>query len=74
MIVCDADAAGMNSTDEVLEAAQRDYVSERPGLDHQVRGDEGEGADYLFTWLRSIRAVLQEARAKHLAVAHVLEY
>ena len=68
--VYDADHAGVFYGDDVEKALARDYVSAKPRFDTQVRGDEGESADYLFTFLRSMLAVLNSAAAQELAVAH----
>jgi hypothetical protein len=38
-----------------------------------VAGDEGQSADYLFTYLRSILAVIENAHAEGLWAVHVLE-
>jgi hypothetical protein len=37
-----------------------------------VRGDEGQGPDYFFTWLRSILRVVEVAQARGQAVVHEL--
>jgi hypothetical protein len=70
--VYDADEAGVFSGRDVEAALARDYVSTNPALDRQVRGDEGEGADYLFTYLRSVLALLRTAQGQELSVAHAL--
>ena len=44
----------------------------RPTTYGKVRGDEGQGADYLFTWLRSILRVMELAQADGRAVIHEL--
>jgi hypothetical protein len=68
--VYDADEAGVFYEDDVEKALARDYVTANPRFDRQVRGDEGESADYLLTFLRSTLAVLNSAAAEGLAVAH----
>jgi hypothetical protein len=74
-IVYDAEFAGIFSDDDVEVALARDYISEQPAFDYgNVRGDEGESADYLMVWLRSIAAVMGSARQQGLAVAHEIEY
>lgn len=71
-LVYDADEAGIFSGEDVEAAAARDYVSAQPAYDNQVRGDEGEGADYLLTYLRSILALLRTAQGEGLSVVHAL--
>jgi hypothetical protein len=74
MLALDADADGMFGVDEVAEAVARDYVTSRPAFDYlNVRGDEGQGADYYFTWLRSILRVVEVALARGQAVVHELK-
>ncbi len=74
MLALDADADGMFGVDEVAEAVARDYVTSRPAFDHlNVSADEGQGADYLFTWLRSILRVIELALASGQAVIHELK-
>jgi hypothetical protein len=68
----DADEAGMFSDPDVESALRRDYVCAQPAFDSQVRGDEGEGADYLFTYLRSVLALLRAAQGEGLFVVHAL--
>lgn len=68
--VYDADYAGVFYGDDVEKALARDYVTANPRFDTQVRGDEGESADYLLTFLRSTLAVLNSAAGEGLAVAH----
>ena len=64
----------MYGVDEIAEAVARDYVSSRPAFDYRnVRGDEGQGADYFFTWLRSILRVVEVAQARGQAVVHQLK-
>jgi hypothetical protein len=48
-------------------------VSAKPAFDRQVRGDEGQSADYLLTYLRSMLALLYTAHTQRLAVVHMLE-
>jgi hypothetical protein len=68
--VYDADYAGIFSEGDVEAALARDYVSAKPAYDSGVRGDEGEGADYLLTYLRSILALLRVAQGQGLSVVH----
>lgn len=69
----DAEEFGIYSDGEVEAALQRDYVCPNPAFDPHVSGDEGQSADYLFVYLRSILEVMQNANAEGLAVVHVLE-
>jgi len=75
MLAMDADTDGsMFGVEEVASALARDYVSSRPAFDYQnVRGDDGQGADYLFTWLRSVLRVLERAHADGRIVIHELK-
>lgn len=74
MLALRADTDGsMFGVEEVAEALARDYVSSRPAFDYDnVRGDEGQGPDYFFTWLRSILRVVEVALARGQAVVHEL--
>ncbi|MDB4908064.1 MAG: hypothetical protein JWO05_2848 [Gemmatimonadetes bacterium] len=67
-----ADDGGIFGDGEVEAALARDYVSANPAFDRQVGGDDGEGADYLFTYLRSMLALLRTAQAQQLSVVHSL--
>lgn len=69
----DAEEFGIYCEGDVEAALQRDYICQDPALDPQVSGDEGQSADYLFVFLRSILAVMNNAHADGLAVIHVLE-
>jgi hypothetical protein len=75
MLAMHADQAGcLFGVDDVAKALARDYVSAKPAFDYgNVRGDEGEGADYLFTWLRSVLRVMELAQAEGRAVIHELK-
>ena len=74
MLAVDADTEGMMSVDDVAQATARDYVSSNPTYDYgNVRGDEGQGADYFFTWLRSILRVVEVALSEGRAVIHELK-
>lgn len=75
MLAMDADTDGsMMGVEEVAAAVARDYVSARPSYDYKnVRGDEGQGADYLFTWLRSVLRVIELAQSEGRAVIHKLK-
>lgn len=75
MLALHADTDGsMLGVEEVAAAVARDYVSSRPAFDYgNVRGDEGQGPDYFFTWLRSILRVVEVALARGQAVVHELK-
>jgi hypothetical protein len=75
MLAMDADSDGsMFGVEEVATAVARDYVSSKPAYDYgNVAGDEGQGADYFFTWLRSVLRVVEVARSDGRAVVHVLK-
>lgn len=70
--IWNADDEGMFSDGEAETAVARDYVSAKPAYDRQVRGDEGQGADYLLTYLRSMLALLRTAQGQGLSVVHTL--
>jgi hypothetical protein len=70
MVVYNADETGIFYGDDVEQALARDYVSVNPRFDRQVRGDEGQSADYLLTFMRSTLAVLNSAASEGLAVVH----
>jgi hypothetical protein len=74
MLAMDADTDGsLFGVEDVAQALARDYVCSRPAYDYtNVRGDEGQGADYLFTWLRSILRVIEVALTRGHAVVHEL--
>jgi hypothetical protein len=74
MLAMDADTDGsFIDVDHVAKALARDYVSSSPAYDYEnVQGDEGQGADYLFTWLRSVQRVVEGAISDGRAVIHVL--
>jgi hypothetical protein len=66
--------SSMFGVEEIAEALARDYVSSMPAFDYgNVRGDEGQGPDYFFTWLRSILRVVEVAQARGQAVVHELK-
>jgi hypothetical protein len=75
MLALRADTDGsMFGVDEIAEAVARDYVTWQPAFDYgNVRGDEGQGPDYFFTWLRSILRVVEVAQARGQAVVHELK-
>jgi hypothetical protein len=74
MLAMDADTEGMLSVEEVAHATARDYVSSNPTYDYgNVQGGEGQGADYFFTWLRSLLRVVEVARSEGRAVIHQLK-
>jgi len=74
MRAMDADEDGcLDGVDDIATALAREYVSSKPAYDYgNVRGDEGQGADYLFTWLRSVLRVMELAHAEGRAVVHEL--
>jgi hypothetical protein len=75
MLAMDTDNDGyLDGVEDVAQALARDYVTSRPAFDYKnVRGDDGQGADYLFTWLRSILRVLEVAQSRGHAVVHELK-
>ena len=75
MLALDADTdSSMFGVDEIAAAVARDYVTSRPAFDYlNVRGDEGQGPDYYFTWLRSVLRVVEVAQARGQAVVHQLK-
>jgi hypothetical protein len=72
-LVYEAEDFGNLSEGDVEAALNRDYVSAQPSVDIHVRGDEGEGADYLFVYLRSLLTVIQNANSERLMVVYELE-
>jgi hypothetical protein len=72
-IVYDAEEFGHLSEGDVEAALNREYVSAMPYRDQEVFGDEGEGADYLFVYLRSVLQVIQNANSEGLMVIYSLE-
>jgi hypothetical protein len=74
MLAMDADNGGnFIDIDHVAKALARDYVSSKPAYDYgNVQGDDGQSADYFFTWLRSILRVVEGAISEGRAVIHVL--
>ena len=75
MLAMEADTGGyIDGAEDAAKALSRDYVSSNPTYDYgNVLGDEGQGADYLFTWLRSVLRVLEVAHSEGRAVIHVLK-
>jgi len=74
ILAMDADAEGMFGVEEVAAALARDYVSPKPAFDYgNVSGDDGQSADYLFTWLRSILRIVEVAQSSGRAVVHELK-
>jgi hypothetical protein len=74
MRAMDADVGGcLDGTAAVIKALSRDYVSSRPASDYgNVSGDDGQGEDYLFTWLRSVLRVAEGALSDGRAFVHEL--
>ena len=68
------DYEGRYGYDEILPALTRDYVSSQPAYDRQVWGEDGQSVDYLFTFLRSILAVIENAQAEGLWAVHELNF
>jgi len=66
-----AEYAGVFNAD-VEAALARDYTSNNPRFDPQVGGDEGQSADYLCTYWRSMLALLRTAERDGLGVVHSL--
>ena len=66
----------VGSDDEFLEALQKNYVSRRPWRDKNVKytGEDGSNEDYLFVYLRSILAVLENADKQNLTTIYILEH
>ncbi|MDN3578385.1 hypothetical protein QWZ03_16570 [Chitinimonas viridis] len=60
------------SDGDVEAALERDYVSSSPAFDKNVKGEDGESADYLFVFLRSILEVFKNAKSLGQSVVHVL--
>ena len=75
MLAMDADTDGiMSGVEDVSTAVTRDYVTPNPTYDYRnVQGDEGQGPDYFFTWLRSILRVIEVAHAEGRSVIHELK-
>ncbi|RSZ59996.1 hypothetical protein HF313_14870 [Massilia atriviolacea] len=72
-IAYDAETFGHLSDGDIENALARDYVSGRPYADTQVYGDEGDTADYLFTYLRSVLKVVENALEEGLLVIYSAE-
>lgn len=74
LLAMDADTDGsFIDIEHVTKALSRDYVSSMPAYDYgNVRGDEGQGADYFFTWLRSVLRVAEDALSEGRALVHEL--
>ncbi len=70
----DAEEFGIYGDGDVEAALQHHYVCSSPSLDRQVDGDEGQSADYLFVFLRSILEVMKNAKCEELSVVHELNY
>ncbi|NIA00153.1 hypothetical protein [Massilia sp. CCM 8734] len=68
MIAYEAEDFGHLSEDDIEKALARDYVSASPYADTNVWGDEGDTADYLFTYLRSVLKVVENALDEGLLV------
>lgn len=72
-VVYQAEDFGVLGDGDVEAALDRDYVSAMPCVDPNVLGDEGEGADYLFVYLRSVLMVIRNAYSEGLMVIYALE-
>ncbi|CUI09178.1 hypothetical protein LXA47_21850 [Massilia sp. P8910] len=73
MIVYNAEEYGHLSDNDVEDALARDYVCAAPYPNAQVRGDDGESADYMFVFLRSVLRVVENALDEGLLVVHSVE-
>ena len=67
-IAYEAENFGHLCDGDIEKALARDYVSGRPYADTEVYGDEGDTADYLFTYLRSVLKVVENALDEGLVV------
>ncbi|MGZ5201911.1 MAG: hypothetical protein ACXWC4_19300 [Telluria sp.] len=72
-VVYEAEDFGHLMDGDVEAALDHDYVSASPAYDREVRGNDGEGADYLFVYLRSVLKVIQNAYEEGLVVVYQLE-
>ncbi|HEX8613715.1 MAG TPA: hypothetical protein VF800_20750 [Telluria sp.] len=68
VIAYEAETFGHLCEDDIEKALARDYVSASPYADTEVYGDEGDTADYLFTYLRSVLKVVENALDEGLVV------
>lgn len=73
MIAYEAETDGHLSEGDIETALARDYVSSRPYADTEVYGDEGDTADYVFTYLRSVLKVVENALDEGLLVVFSAE-
>jgi hypothetical protein len=71
--VYEAEDYGCLGEGDVEAALNREYVSAQPWFDPEVKGDEGQSADYLFVYLRSVLTVIQNANLEGLLVVYELE-
>lgn len=72
-IVYEAEDYGCLGEGDVEAALNREYVSAQPWFDPEVNGGEGQSADYLFVYLRSVLTVIQNANLEGLMVVYELE-
>lgn len=72
-IAYDAETYGHLCDGDIEKALARDYVSASPYVDTAVYGDEGDTADYLFTYLRSVLKVVENALDEGMAVIYSAE-
>jgi hypothetical protein len=72
-IVYEAEDYGYLDEGYVEAALERDYTCARPSSDPKVSGDEGQSADYLFVYLRSVLSVIQNANSEGLMVVYEME-
>jgi hypothetical protein len=73
-MLAEDDFYGTYDDDQIAPALARDYVSSNPAYDPEVWGEDGQSADYLFTFLRSVLAVIANARAEDLWAVHELNF
>lgn len=74
MLAADDDY-GIYDDDQIAPALARDYVSANPCYDYlNVDGEDGQSADYLFVYLRSVLAVIENAKVAGLWAVHRLNY
>lgn len=73
-MLAEDDRYGVYDDDQIAPALARDYVSSSPAYDPQAWGEDGQSADYLFTFLRSVLAVIENARKEGLWAVHELSF
>jgi hypothetical protein len=73
-MLAEDDFYGAYDDDQIAPALARNYVSSGPTYDPEVWGEDGQSADYLFVFLRSILAVIENAQAEGLWAVHELSF